>query len=484
MKLKTMDLLNTPSEKYDEMLNSLATITPGRGITDEEDIQFRAQSKAMKNALIKMSKNRFVSPEIKPVVQMFEKANYDLTKLPMEVQGQFADTYQKIHSIVAKNPSKYKNSTAELYCTIYEMFANNNLSKLYKRVKSSSLFNEVEISREALKGIENWEYYAGSRLAQSEEWIGSGISATVSGIATTVGSVNLMLHTLNTILIFLISALIVLCIISATFNIYLAQILEKLSNGEKIKKVGPKKAKEESVEEAVVGLNESTSVMTKTFLYKPVASVGKFINILSTNMYSSFDKTLTNIENNKKSKEDYNPEQSTEFIPIPPQVTTSFVITLIIIALRIVLPYLRSMLYYVGHLRLKMSEFFKEQAEWTEIHIEELIAKRDNLATSPIEKERLTKVIEKQKDWAARLTGWGEKLYKSQDEAGSEARSEIRIDDSKDYEQQARNEKRANKTLSDNPEETIPDDNWDKLPDPNQKETPKNNEPNKPIVLF
>ena len=484
MKLKTMDLLNIPSEKYDAMLNSMATVTPGRGITDEEDIQFRAQSKAMKNALIKTSKNRFVSPEMKPVVQMFEKANYDLTKLPMEVQGQFADTYQKIQSVVAKNPSKYKNSTAELYCTIYEMFANNNLSKLYKRVKSSSLFNEVEISREALKGIENWEYYASSRLTQSEEWIGSSISATVSGIATTVGSVNVMLHTLNMILIFLISALIVLCIISATFNIRLAQILEKLSNGEKIKKVGPKKAKEESIEEAVVGLNESTSVMTKTFLYKPVASVGKFINILSTKMYSSFDKTLTNIENNKKSKEDYNPEQSTEFIPIPPQVTTSFVIVLIICALPVVMCFIRSILYYVGHFRLKMSEFFKEQAEWTEIHIEELIAKRDNPTTSPIEKERLTKVIEKQKDWAIRLTSWGEKLYKSQDEAGSEARSEIRIDDSKDYEQQVRNEKRANKTLSDNPEETIPDDNWDKLPDPNQKEMPKNNEPNKPIVLF
>lgn len=484
MKLKTMDLLNIPSEKYDEMLNSLATITPGRGITDEEDIQFRAQSKAMKNALIKTSKNRFVSPEMKPVVQMFEKANYDLTKLPMEVQGQFADTYQKIQSIVAKNPSKYKNTPAELYCTIYEMFANNNLSKLYKRVKSSSLFNEVEVSREALKGIENWEYYAGSRLAQSEEWIGAGISATVSGIATTVGSVNVMLHTLNIILIFLISALIVLCIISATFNIRLAQILEKLSNGEKIKKVGPKKAKEESVEEAVVGLNETTPIMTKTFLYKPVASVGKFVNNLSTKMYSSFDKTLTNIENNKKSKESYDPEQSTEFIPLPPQVTKTLIIVGIILVLPAVMGFIRSMLYYVGHLRLKMSEFFKEQAEWTEIHIEELIAKRDDPTTSPIEKERLTKVIEKQKDWAARLTGWGEKLYKSQDEAGSEARSEIRIDDSKDYEQQARNEKRANKTLSDNPEETIPDDNWDKLPDPNQKEMPKNNEPKKPIVLF
>lgn len=483
MKLKTMDLLNIPSEKYDAMLNSLATITPGRNITDEEDIQFRAQSKAMKNALIKTSKNRFVSPEMKPVVQMFEKANYDLTKLPMEVQGQFADTYQKIQSVVAKNPSKYKNSTAELYCTIYEMFANNNLSKLYKRVKSSSLFNEVEVSREALKGIENWEYYASSRLSQSEEWIGAGISATVSGIATTVGSVNVMLHTLNTILIFLISALIVLCIISATFTIRLTQILEKLSNGEKIKKVGPKKSKEESVEEAVVGLNETTPIMTKTFLYKPVALVGKFVNNLSTKMYSAFDKTLTNIENNKKSKEGYDPEQSTEFI-ILPQVATKLVIVIIVLALPAVMGYIRSMLYYVGHLRLKMSEFFKEQAEWTEIHIEELIAKRDNPATSPIEKERLTKVIEKQKNWAARLTGWGEKLYKSQDEAGSEARSEIRIDDSKDYEQQARNEKKANKTLSDNPEETIPDDNWDKLPDPNQKETPKNNEPNKPIVLF
>ena len=477
MKLKTMDLLNIPPEKYEAMLNSLASITPGRGITDEEDIQFRAQSKAMKNALIKMSKNRFVSPEMKPVVQMFEKANYDLTKLPMEVQGQFADTYQKIQSIVAKNPSKYKNSTAELYCTIYEMFANNNLSKLYKRVKSSSLFNEVEVSREALKGIENWEYYASSRLTQSEEWIGSSIGATVSGIATTVGSVNVMLHTLNIILIFLISALIVLCIISATFTIRLTQILEKLSNGEKIKKVGPKKAKEESVEEAVVGLHETPPIMTKTFLYKPVASVGKFVNNLSTKMYASFDKTLTNIENNKKSKEGYDPEQSTEF-------SKELIIVGIICLLPAILALLRSMLYYVGHLRLKMSEFFKEQAEWTEIHIEELIAKRDNPSTSPIEKERLTKVIEKQKDWAARLTGWGEKLYKSQDEAGSEARSEIRIDDSKDYEQQARNEKKANKTLSDNPEETIPDDNRDKLPDPNQKETPKNNEPNKPIVLF
>lgn len=477
MKLKTMDLLNIPSEKYDAMLNSMATVTPGRGITDEEDIQFRAQSKAMKNALIKTSKNRFVSPEMKPVVQMFEKANYDLTKLPMEVQGQFADTYQKIQSVVAKNPSKYKNTPAELYCTIYEMFASNNLSKMYKRVKSSSLFNEVEVSREALKGIENWEYYASSRLAQSEEWIGSGISATVSGIATTVGSVNLMLHTLNTILIFLISALVVLCIISATFNIRLAQIVEKLANGEKIKKVGPKKAKEESVEEAVVGLNESTSVMTKTFLYKPVASVGKVVNNLSTKMYAAFDKTLTNIENKKKSKEGFDPEQSTE-------VDAVFITVIVVCVLPLVLPLLRSMLYYISHLRLKMSEFFKEQAEWTEIHIEELIAKRDNPSTSPIEKERLTKVIDKQKDWVARLTGWGEKLYKSQDEAGSEARSEIRIDDSKDYEQQVINEKRANKTLSDNPEETIPDDNWNKLPDPNQKEMPKNNEPKKPIVLF
>ena len=397
MKLKTMDLLNIPPEKYEAMLNSLATITPGRGITDEEDIQFRAQSKAMKNALIKTSKNRFVSPEMKPVVQMFEKANYDLTKLPMEVQGQFADTYQKIQSVVAKSPSKYKNTPAELYCTIYEMFASNNLSKMYKRVKSSSLFNEVEVSREALKGIENWEYYAGSRLAQSEEWIGSGISATVSGIATTVGSVNLMLHTLNTILIFLISALIVLCIISATFNIRLAQIVEKLANGEKIKKVGPKKAKEESVEEAVVGLNESTSVMTKTFLYKPVASVGKVVNNLSTKMYAAFDKTLTNIENKKKSKEGFDPEQSTE-------VDAVFITVIVVCVLPLVLPLLRSMLYFVSHLRLKMSEFFKEQAEWTEIHIEELIAKRDNPSTSPIEKERLTKVIEKQKDWVARLT--------------------------------------------------------------------------------
>lgn len=430
-------LLNIPIEKFEDLFEQSRHLTPGASISYEDEIDYRAEVKAFDYCLKKTGRNHFVSPECKPMVLEFEKVNYDISKLPANMRDNFARTYADFKNAYSNDPSKYKNSSVELYCNIYEMFNNNAISRLMTRVKKSKHFKENAFAREGLKGIESFEYYLADNV-QSEELFGT-IAKTAASATTLLASLNSSIHILSIILIFVAAAICILCLVNMAYNIQLAKNIEILTKRSTTD--GYSQAAALRIQTSIDGMEASHPMISKVMFFKPMSVVQRFVDKNFVKNFDKFDSNLTALDKSKESLE--NNEQSTE------SVLFGFIIGFgAIMTIPIVLGFIRHIVYYINHTKLRIHLYFKEMGDWTASNVDKLIEKSLDENTSKEEKERLEKIIEKQKVWAVKLYSWADKLYKAQTEAGNETRSQIRDDESKDFDKQAADEKGANKTTT------------------------------------
>src|SRR5574344_166399 len=457
MDFKTLIII--PIDKFKSMFNSLNSVNSGRQLTDKEDIEPRAEVKAFNSDLYKTSKGHVVSPELMPSVKEFEKANYDINKLPSKMKNSLVSTYNDFNQVIAEDPTKYKDTTAELYCSIYELFSSNAIAKAVNRAKKSKVYNQVAASSEMLKGTENWEDYLSSHAQSEEVGLLSGVTAGISATTTAITGISGMLHVLTVLLVFISAAIIVLCVVSTCYNIQLGRNIELLSEQNNVKNMGASKAHELRVKTSMNDMENNIPVISKTLFFKPMIVIKSFISKFFVEKYDDYDKELTRIDNYKSKESLENTDQSQEVAveAIGAAVTKWFLPVVIALSLPLILKLLRSVMYFIGRLRLKMHDFFEEQSEWVDINVEELIAKRDDPSTSKSEKERLNKIIERQMAWGKNLKSASEKIYKVQTEAGNDARTELRNDDNKNWEKEVRNEKDANKTLPVSDGSEVPD---------------------------
>ena len=126
-----------------------------------------------------------------------------------------------------------------------------------------------------------------------------------------------------------------------------------------------------------------------------------------------------------------------------------------------------------------MSTFFEEQIETTNANIEYLIELRDKPTTSQMEKDRLNKIIQKQRVWIKNMTAWANMFYKSEVDASSDTMYEIRQDEKVDFDKLAYDQEKAEEESNDELSKPI-EDSDDTTIDIETEPTPTN----KPVVLF
>jgi len=472
------DLINIPTEKFKSVFESLNSISEGRQITDEEDIELRAQIKAFNNAMNKASKGHLVSPEFLPTIEAFEKAEFSLAKLPDYISSSLTKTYNDFCELKDEELPVGTKATVNLYCNIYNLFTNNVLCNVIRRFKASKTFKNDAKLKSMVEGAESFQCYMAEHSEESIFNLTPVITA-LNTTTTTISNLNTIFGILAIVLTFIIVAVMFLTIAAACYIGELTRnvnLLTAIVSGKSIEKKPTKKA---IIKKSAIDMDEKIPATTKVFLFKPTGVMYSFMDTVVFKNFKIVDKIITAIDNHKaKSKESYdNNEQSLEVViaGITIALGTPVFLLAIALALPLLLTIMRSAAYYIGHFRLKAHEFFKDQYEWVNINIEELIEKRDDPNTPEIERKRIDAIIAKQKVWSERLLKWSEKMYKTQLEAGNSARSELRVDESKlpQYERESKEEKEINKQNplpQEQPEDPI--------------ETPTPTPQNKPIALF
>lgn len=463
------DLIGIPTDKFKSMIDTASNITAGRGINVNEEIDYRTEVKLFNNTLKKLGHRRIVAPELMPTVEMFEKAEYDFNKLPKDVIGKLSYTYKNIAPIVKSDKAKYSGTSLELYCSIYEMFSGNAISNAVKRIKKSKFARDHVLSREMYTSIESFQNYL-SENEQSEEWVFAEIASGVAATSKTITAIGQMIHILTILLVFLIVGVVILCLVSASFNANISEHIIREETSKNVKSFGATKAHEINVLAAMEDSESNFPPATKLLFFKPMNFIQSFINKLVVTNYKDFDNSLTKLDN-YKSKEDF--EQSEEAVLLGFLGWKAAAIASVLL-MPIILCSCRHVIYYVSHCRLKLHEFLKEQAEWTEFNIENLIEKRDNPTTPEAERERINKIIIKQEAWVSRLNKLSESIYKTQLSASNDTRTDLRDDDSKTGEI----EMETNKEMEEGKDNPNTDVDTNKTP---KKDDPS---PNKPIVIF
>lgn len=471
------DLINIPTEKFKSVFESLNSISEGRQITDEEDIELRTQIKAFNNAMNKASKGHLVSPEFLPTIEVFEKAEFSLAKLPAHISSSLTRAYNDFCELKDEELPVGTKATVNLYCNIYNLFTNNVLTNVIRRFKASKTFKNDAKLKSMVEGAESFQCY----MAEHSEESIFGFTPVITALNTTTSTIsklNSVFGILTIVLSFIIISVVFLTIVAACYIGELTKnvnLLTAIAAGKPIEKKPTKKA---IIKKSAVDMDEKFPATTKAFLFKPTGVMYSFMDTIVFKNFKIIDKIITAIDNHKaKSKENLDNEQSLEVViaGITIALGSKAFLLAIGLALPLLLTIMRSAAYYIGHFRLKAHEFFKDQYEWVNINIEELIEKRDDPNTPEIERKRIDAIISKQKVWSERLLKWSEKMYKTQLEAGNNARSELRMDESKlpQYERESKEEKEINKQNplpQEQPEDPI--------------ETPTPTPQNKPIVLF
>ena len=225
--------------------------------------------------------------------------------------------------------------------------------------------------------------------------------------------------------------MLILVIINLNYKSELSNILsilaERSKNGENVEN------NEEVVYKATKNMCENTNVMVKNFVFKPTSACLSGIQNITSKAYNWFDKTLSNIKNKKikTSSENLNLEQSEEFA-IAGLLGSISVPIFVVVSLVLIMTLIKPAVYFFYHLRLKGYQFLTDEAELIQMNIIELIKEKER-ATSDKEKERIQKIIDKQRSICDRMGAFANILYNSEVTAAMDTRDDTRKDDNIDY---------------------------------------------------
>lgn len=442
MFFKTKEIFAMDNDKLSNMMDSYLRVPESKVFSKSEDLAIKASVLSFGKTVTQCGKGRIVPVEFKSIVKEFEDVNYDITKLPYITSKSFKKTYDDLKT-TCETHKEFKNTQAKLYCNIYDFFSNATNIKFISRLKKDPIVKNITSSESLdLESIEEWLSEADDSNITSEEAFG-----TISGFLTSIKSSFLTLSTnLNTtmlsvqslttmisiLLIIIGILLLILVIINLNYKSELSNILsilaERSKNGENIEK-----DEEEVVYKATKNMCENTNVMVKNFIFKPTSACLSGIQNITSKAYNWFDKTLSNIKNKKikTSSENLNPEQSEEF-NIAGLLGSISVPIFVVVSLVLIMTLIKPAVYFFYHLRLKGYQFLTDEAELIQMNIIELIKEKER-ATSDKEKERIQKIIDKQRSICDRMGAFANILYNSEVTAAMDTRDDTRKDDNIDY---------------------------------------------------
>lgn len=450
-------------------LNETFSRTPdSKMFSSDEERDIRAQWLSFGTTLSFCSKGKLFQPDFKNVITEFEKSGYNIKALPKKYAAGFTKTYEDFKSVNADG--KFKGKAPDLYCKIYEFFSDSTVLKFLNRIKNDPIAKNNKKSLEdfSVESLESMLITNGIE-ARSVEGIFSAstsltvvpsIKSAIFGATTTIANMNNMLNILMVLLIAVSILITVFIIIHIKYTVELNRIVIDLTEKDKILD------RKQAINDAIEAVDTNTSPLTKNLMIRPAMHTVDAVTKLAQKSYDFFDKTLKAVKNDKSKEEldetveneNENTEQQSEEGAINTAVATgigtaalkatgtltkigAFVaghqaifITAAVVALVVLLiTYLKPMIYYCYRLRLRVSQFFDDQAEMLEINYENLETKLKDPRLSPSERDRITKVVEKQKSIAQKMGQISKTIYSDTNSAAMDARDDIRTDDKINY---------------------------------------------------
>ena len=374
------------------------------------------------------------------------------------------------------------------------MFKLNKASEAINRMKKTKFFKSSKLSRESFS-IESLENYLSEngQLRSTEGFLDNFFTKLLhkSQIPAASDSIQYGMFLVSIVLILITISIIALCVINAQYHAELAKILDKLSDDD-VKLKGALKCRQDNVKEAAISMEQNMPNLTKQTIIKASKYSIRQINQLSKADYSALDKSVEEFNQNcndivAQSKEGAVGDKIIQiaqplykkFITFVSKWKTGIIaVGMIIGFIKVGIPLIRACIYHFKSWRIRMNTFFEEQIETTNANIEYLIELRDKPTTSQMEKDRLNKIIQKQRVWIKNMTAWANMFYKSEVDASSDTMYEIRQDEKIDFDEIAYEQEKAEEESNDelSGEEPV----VDKTIDIEDEPTPTN----KPVVLF
>jgi hypothetical protein len=480
--MRTSDILKLSDDQFEKQLNEFEAIPKSRILSKTEEFELRKSLIEYEHTLNKCVDGRIVSADLQPIVNEFEAAGYNLDNLRPAVKNSLQSTYEDLKYAIENDSKSFKNSTAKLYCDLYEMFKMNKANEAITRMKNTKFFKSNKMSKESFS-IESLEAFISENngIQSTEGFLNNFFTKLIhkSQIPAASYSIQAGILLVSILLLLITIAVITLCVINAQYKAELVKILNKLSDDDVKNKGGALKCRQENVKAAALNMDINTPSFTKQTLIKAAKYSIRQINGFSKADYSELDKSVEEFNaycnevanSNEDWVEDSVKKLYGKFIEFVTKWKTGIIaVGMIIGFVKIGIPLIRASIYHFKSWRIKMSDFFSEQTEITTANIEYLIEQRDDPATSPMEKERLSKIIQRQRVWVKNMSAWANLFYKSEVDAGSDTMYEIRQDEKIDFDEIARKQEREEEASIDEMNGNVPEEDV--------------SSPTKPVVLF
>jgi hypothetical protein len=492
--MKLSEILKLNDDQFDKQLDMFDAIPKSRVLSKSEEHELRKSLIEYEHTLNKCVDGKIISSELRPIVDEFEAANYSLDGLKPHVRNSLQNTYEELKYCIENDPKTFKHSSAKLYCDLYEMFKLNKASEAINRLKKTKFFKSSKLSKESFS-IESLENYLAEngQLRSTEGFIDNFFTKLLhkSQIPAASDSIQYGMFLVSIVLVLITISIIALCIINAQYRAELVKILDKLSDDD-VKLKGALKTRQDNVKEAALAMEQNMPNLTKQTIVKASKYSIRQINQLSKADYSALDKSVEEFNQECNDIVAQSEEGAIEdkiiqiaqplydkFITFAAKYKTAIIaVGMIIAAVKVGIPLLRACIYQFKSWRIRMSTFFEEQVETTNANIEYLIELRDKPTTSQMEKDRLNKIIQKQRVWIKNMTAWANMFYKSEVDASSDTMYEIRQDEKIDFDKLAYDQESAEESSNDELSGTATTD--DTTIDIETEPVPTN----KPVVLF
>lgn len=492
--MKLSEILKLNDDQFDKQLDMFDAIPKSRVLSKAEEHELRKSLIEYEHTLNKCTDGKIISAELRPIVDEFEAANYSLDGLKPHVKNSLQNTYEELKYCIENDPQTFKHSSAKLYCDLYEMFKLNKASEAINRLKKTKFFKSSKLSKESFS-IESLENYLAEngQLRSTEGFIDNFFTKLLhkSQIPAASDSIQYGMFLVSIILVLITISIIALCIINAQYRAELVKILDKLADDD-VKLKGALKTRQDNVKAAALAMEQSMPNLTKQTIIKASKYSIRQINQLSKADYSALDKSVEefNQDCNDIVAQSEEGAVGDKIIQIAKPLYDKFIIFvakyktaiiavgMIIGFIKVGIPLLRACIYHFKSWRIRMSTFFEEQVETTNANIEYLIELRDKPTTSQMEKDRLNKIIQKQRVWIKNMTAWANMFYKSEVDASSDTMYEIRQDEKVDFDKLAYDQESAEESSNDELSGAATTD--DTTVDIETEPVPTN----KPVVLF
>ena len=493
--MKLSEILKLNNDQFDKQLDMFDAIPKSRVLSKAEEHELRKSLIEYEHTLNKCKDGKIISSELRPIVDEFEAADYNLDKLKPHVRNSLQNTYEELKYCIENDAQTFKHSSAKLYCDLYEMFKLNKASEAINRMKKTKFFKSSKLSRESFS-IESLENYLveNGQLRSTEGFLDNFFTKLLhkSQIPAASDSIQYGMFLVSIVLILITISIIALCIINAQYHAELVKILDKLSDDD-VKNKGALKCRQDNVKEAALAMEQNMPNLTKQTIIKASKYSIRQINQLSKADYSALDKSVEefNQECNDIIAQSEEGAIGDKIIQIAKPLYDKFItfvtkwrsgiiaVGAIIAVIKVGIPLIRACIYHFKRWRIRMSTFFEEQIETTNANIEYLRELRDKPTTSQMEKDRLNKIVQKQRVWIKNMTAWANMFYKSEVDASSDTMYEIRQDEKVDFDEIAYDQEKAEEESNDELSKPI-EDSDDTTIDIETEPTPTN----KPVVLF